>query len=52
MAIKSDKIEKKSVVVFLIFGMTLFLLNQGAFMFFKDKNLYELVGIPRKMNIA
>ena len=52
MAIKSDKIEKKALLTFIVFALILFLLNQGAFMFFKDKNIYESLGVNRRMSIG
>jgi hypothetical protein len=51
-AVKSDKIEKKAIGIFILFALTLFLLNQGAYMFFKDKNLYEVIGVSRRMSIS
>lgn len=52
MSLKSDRIEKKAIAIYLLFALILFLLNQGAFMFFKDKNLYEQVGVPRSMGLS
>jgi hypothetical protein len=52
MAVKSDRIERKAIAVYILFALTLVLLNQGAFMFFKTKNLYEVIGAQRRMTIG
>ena len=48
--VKEEKISAKSYAVFIVFAVTLLLVNQSLFMFFKDYNLYEKIGAPRKLN--
>lgn len=50
--LKEEKVSTKSYLVFIVFAITLFLVNQTIFMFFKDYNLYEKIGAPRKLNIV
>ena len=40
MAVRSDKIERKAIAMYILMAIILFLLNQGAYMFFKNQNLY------------
>ena len=48
---KNDKITMRSYLVFLALVVILIGLNQAAYFFFKNHNLYELVGAPRKMSL-
>ena len=49
---KEEKISKKSYLIYVVFALTLFMVNQSVFMFFKDDNLYQQIGAPRKLNIV
>jgi hypothetical protein len=37
---KEENISKQSYLIYVIFAITLFSVNQGVYMFFKDDNLY------------
>lgn len=52
MAIRSDRIERRAIGAYLLLALVLLLLNQGAFMFFKNNNLYEVIGVKRGMGIS
>ena len=49
---KEEKISKKSYLIYIVFALTLFMVNQSVFLFFKDDNLYQKIGAPRKLNIV
>ena len=49
---KEEKISKTSYLIFVVFALFLFLTNQTTFMFFKDPNLYEKIGAPRRLTIG
>ena len=48
---KEEKISSKSYLIYFVFAILLFTANQGIFLFFKDANLYEKIGAPRRLNI-
>lgn len=50
--VKEEKISKQSYLIYVVFALTLFFVNQGVYMFFKDHNLYEKIGAPRRLNIV
>jgi hypothetical protein len=35
-----DKLSKKTIMIYIVFAITLFAVNQSLFMYFKDPNLY------------
>lgn len=35
-----DKLSKKTIMIYVVFAITLFVVNQSLFMYFKDPNLY------------
>lgn len=37
---KEDKLSKKSYLIYVVFALTLFAVNQSVYMFFKNDNLY------------
>ena len=49
---KEPKISKQTYAIYIIFAITLFCVNQGVFMFFKDPNLYEKIGASRRLNMG
>ncbi len=38
--------------MYVLFALVLLLLNQGAFMFFKNDNIYQILGIHRGMPVG
>lgn len=49
---KEENISKQSYLIYVIFAITLFSVNQGVYMFFKDDNLYQKIGASRILNIV
>lgn len=49
---KEEKLSKKSYIIYVVFALTLFIVNQSVYMFFKDQNLYEKIGASRMLNIV
>lgn len=47
-----ENISRKTIMTYVVFAITLFLVNQSIFMFFKDYNLYETLGVSRSLNIV
>lgn len=50
--LKSDKVGLRALSIFVVFALLLFSINQGAFFYFKDANLYQQLGVRRSMGIA
>lgn len=48
---KSDKITFKSLLTFISLAVILIGLNQTAYFFFKNHNLYEKVGASRRFSL-
>jgi hypothetical protein len=50
--VSEEKVTKKSLLIYLVFAITLFMVNQGLFFYFKDHNIYESLGVSRSLNIV
>ena len=46
-----EKISRKTIMTYIAFAITIFFVNQSFFMFFKDYNHYETLGVSRSLNI-
>ena len=49
---KEQNPSVKSYLIFIIFAIILFTVNQTSYMFFKDYNLYEKLGVARSLSIG
>jgi hypothetical protein len=48
---KNDKVTYKSYLLFIIFVAIIIIINHLLFFYFKNPNLYELVGASRKLSL-